>query len=229
MCPRESSETLIGGLPVVRKRYELAKATLDVALCIALLPFAVPIMTLVVLAICLESRGSPIFVQERIGLRGRRFRMYKFRTMKHDYDDSDDRQFMKAYIRGDISSSPGESGPLVFKPNHEACITKVGRFLRRTSLDELPQIFNVLKREMSLVGPRPHVAWEVEEYRRWHRGRLDVLPGITGLAQVQGRSGITFDQMVRLDLEYVRECGVKLDLRILWRTLLAVRNGQGAA
>lgn len=229
MSPTENPESVIGSLPALRKRYGFAKTVLDVAVCVFLLPLAAPIMLVVALVIRLESRGSPIFVQERIGYGGRRFRLYKFRTMKNDYAGNDARQFMKAYIRGEIYSPSDGETRLVYKPSHKAYVTKVGRFLRKTSLDELPQLFNVLKRDMGLVGPRPHVAWEVEEYRPWHRGRLDVLPGITGLAQVKGRSGITFDQMVRLDLQYVRDCTLMQDLKILWWTLLVVLNGRGAA
>jgi len=198
-----------------------------VTVCLALLPLALVISLVIAFAIRLESPGSPILVQERVGLRGRRFRLYKFRTMKDGYDDYGARQFMKAYIRGEVNSCSSASA--VFKPNHKAHVTRVGRYLRRTSLDELPQIMNVLKREMSLVGPRPHVPWEVEEYLPWHRQRLEVLPGITGLAQVRGRSGISFDRMVRFDVEYVRECGLLLDLKILWRTPLAVIRRRGAA
>ena len=188
-----------------QSQYAFAKRLLDVTLCLAMLPLAAALTVLVALAIRIESPGSPIFVQERVGRGGRRFRLFKFRTMDADFDDTNSWRFMKAYIRGQVKPSD-ENSAQVFKPNHGSHITRVGRALRKASLDELPQILNVLKGDMSLVGPRPHVLWEVEEYLPWHCQRLEVLPGITGLAQVRGRSGIPFERMVRHDLRYVREC-----------------------
>ena len=227
MSPTESQEMSVSALPAVRRQYALAKRILDITLCLAFLPLAMALMLLISLAICLESPGAAVFAQERAGRGGRRFRFYKFRTMKYGYDDRKARQFMKAYVRGQLK--PHRAGGAVYKPDHKAHITRVGRVLRRTSLDELPQIVNVLKGDMSLVGPRPHVVWEVEEYLPWHSRRLEVLPGITGLAQVKGRSGISFEQMVLYDLQYVQERSLKLDLKILWWTLLAVARGRGAA
>ena len=229
MSPTESQEMSVSALPAVRRQYALAKRILDITLCLAFLPLAMALMLVISLAICLESPGPAIFFQDRIGRAGRRFRLYKFRTMKCGYDDSDARQFMKAYVRGQLNPYPASGAPAVYKPNHEAYITRVGRVLRRTSLDELPQIVNVLKGDMSLVGPRPHVVWEVEEYRPWHRRRLEVLPGITGLAQVKGRSSSSFEHVVLYDLQYVQERSMMLDVKILSWTLLAVARGQGAA
>ncbi|HDD24494.1 MAG TPA: sugar transferase [Chloroflexi bacterium] len=142
--------------------------------------------------------------------------------------------FIRAFVdldrrfgEGDVSHSNNGNGR-IYKPIHMSQVTRVGRFLRKTSLDELPQIFNVLKGEMSLVGPRPNVPWEVEEYRPWHYERLDVLPGITGLAQVKGRSGINFDTIVKYDIEYVENQSLLLDLKILWWTVRAVLLATGA-
>lgn len=234
-----------------RKRYEIIKRILDVTICLLSLPVALPLMAICALAIRIDSPGSVLFVQERVGKGGHRFRMYKFRTMQQNLDDSSHRTFMKAFVNGQIGDegggvdrdghvhrvsrkaaadlSFGDNGNgKVYKPLHSAQITQVGRILRKTSLDELPQIFNVLRGEMSLVGPRPNVPWEVEEYRPWHHERLEVLPGITGLAQVLGRSGISFDRIVRYDIKYVEERGLILDLKILWWTLLAVFRGTAA-
>ena len=209
-----------------RKEYQIAKRVVDVALCLLAMPLALPLMVICALAIYVDSPGPVLFVQERIGKGGRRFRMYKFRTMRHNLDDSHHRDFMKAFVNGRIGE--GENGGAIYKPIQASQVTRVGHILRKTSLDELPQLINVLRGEMSLVGPRPNVPWEVEEYRGWHNERLEVLPGITGLAQVRGRSGITFDSIVKYDIEYIERQSLALDLRILWWTLISVFLGTGA-
>jgi lipopolysaccharide/colanic/teichoic acid biosynthesis glycosyltransferase len=209
--------------------YRIVKRFLDLGICLLIMPVILVVLAVISIAILLDSPGPVLFVQERAGRNGRRFRMYKFRTMKNNYHDDGNRNFMKAYIRGQIGDVECDQSGAVYKPNHKEAITRVGRFLRKTSLDELPQIFNVLRNEMSLVGPRPHVVWEVEEYCDWHRERLRVLPGVTGLAQVHGRSNISFDQMARYDIEYVRKQSVKLDVEILYRTVLSVLKTRGAA
>lgn len=241
--------------------YQIVKRIVDVLICVVTLPVTVPVMLICALAIRLDSPGPAIFVQERVGKDGRLFRMYKFRTMQHQLDDSLHRAFMKAFVHGDIGglsvveqtemfshrllfvrafvdlerksggrgiSHRDNGNGRIYKPIQASQVTRVGRFLRKTSLDELPQIFNVLKGEMSLVGPRPNVPWEVEEYRPWHYERLDVLPGITGLAQVKGRSGINFDTIVKYDIEYVEGQSLLLDLKILWWTVRAVLLADGA-
>jgi lipopolysaccharide/colanic/teichoic acid biosynthesis glycosyltransferase len=135
---------------------------------------------------------------------------------------------MKAYINGDLDRKAGGTKPDLHKPFRETQVTRVGRILRKTSLDELPQVFNVLRGEMGLVGPRPNVPWEVEAYLVWHIERLECLPGITGLAQVRGRSGLTWDQMARYDIAYLRNKSLWLDLKILWWTVASTVNGRGA-
>ena len=221
--------TLVAKTPPLvetRRGYELTKRFLDITLCLLLFPFTLFIMALIALLIRLDSPGPVLFVQRRVGRQGRLFQMYKFRTMPHVGQDERGREFMKAYVRGEIGGDDDLSANRVFKPQIE--VTRVGRYLRKTSLDELPQLFNVLRGEMSLVGPRPHAFWEVEEYRDWHLERLAVLPGITGLAQVRGRSGISFDRLVRYDIQYVREQSLKLDLKILCRTAISVLWARGA-
>jgi lipopolysaccharide/colanic/teichoic acid biosynthesis glycosyltransferase len=207
-----------------RKEYQIAKRVIDVALCLLAMPLVLPLLAICALAIRLDSAGPGLFVQERIGKGGRRFRMYKFRTMQHKLDDSYNRAFMKAFVNGRI----GDNGGAIYKPVQVSQITRVGRILRKTSLDELPQLINVLRGEMSLVGPRPNVLWEFEEYKGWHTERLEVLPGITGLAQVRGRSGITFDSIVNYDIEYIERQSLALDLKVLWWTLVSVLCGKGA-
>jgi lipopolysaccharide/colanic/teichoic acid biosynthesis glycosyltransferase len=145
--------------------------------------------------------------------------------MHHNLDNQFHQSFMKAFVNGTMPE-PQRNG--VFKPFKPQEVTSVGRFLRKTSLDELPQFIHVFKGEMSLIGPRPNVTWEVEEYRGWHKERLEVLPGITGLAQVRGRSGITFDRIVEYDIEYVERQSILLDLQIIWWTIASVLFGNGA-
>ncbi len=206
--------------------YQTAKRLVDLILCFLALPFIIPVSLLCALAIFLESGRPVFFIQERIGRGGRPFWIYKFRTMNAKIDNNLGRSFMKAYVRGEID--PEITGNGTFKPKIEQHINRVGRFLRRTSLDELPQLINVLKGEMSIVGPRPNVPWEVDEYRPWHYERLEVLPGITGLAQVNGRSGINFDTIVRYDINYIEHQGLATDLKILFETVNSVIHSKGA-
>jgi lipopolysaccharide/colanic/teichoic acid biosynthesis glycosyltransferase len=216
-----------GGKPSQWNFYFIVKRIFDVLVCVVALPFVLPLMAVICVLIRFDSPGRAIFLQERIGRRGCNFSIYKFRTMRVDHDVREDREFMQAYIVGALPGEKQGSGEL-YKPSNQADYTRVGRILRRTSLDEIPQILNVLKGEMSLVGPRPHVPWEVEKYRLWHQSRLDALPGITGLAQVNGRSSITFDEMVRFDIRYVLNYSFALDLKILWQTAVSIFAGRGA-
>ncbi len=206
--------------------YRAVKRVMDVILCLLILPLALPIMAICALVIYFDSRGPVFFVQARIGKGGRPFRLYKFRTMKVDFDDSNCRAFMQAFVKGELAGE--EAGNEVFKPARSSPITRVGRILRKTSFDELPQLINVLKGEMSLVGPRPNVPCEVEVYRQWHHERLEILPGITGLAQVRGRSSIRFESIVRFDVEYLEKQSLALDLKILWWTALVAFLGSHA-
>lgn len=206
----------------------ISKYVLDMLLCVLVMPLALLMMVVIALAILRDSGRPVLFVQERIGRGGRRFRMFKFRTLRKDHSDRNDREAMKAYIHGDANRSQNSSKPIIHKPFERSHITRVGCILRRTSLDELPQLFNVLRGEMSMVGPRPNVTWEVEAYRFWHTERLEVLPGITGLAQVRGRSGLAWDQLARYDIEYVRSKCLLLDLKILWWTVESILSGRGA-
>ena len=227
-CVRDGTHTseLTHGLSRIR-HYDLAKSMLDIALCVAVLPLVLLVMAVIAIAILVDS-GRPIFfVQERFGRGRRTFRMYKFRTLLRDRESSLDQEYMRSFVRGQVQQCDGPPRSRIYKPFDKSQITRVGRILRRTSLDELPQIFNVLRGEMSLVGPRPNVLWEVGAYDDWHNERLKVLPGITGLAQVRGRSAICFDDIVRHDIEYVRRRSLKLDLQILWWTVLSTVTGRG--
>ena len=196
---------------------------------LALLLFA-PILLTVAIAIKLTSKGPVFFRQKRVGQHGEQFVFLKFRSMHVNNDASVHKAYVKQLIAGNAQSHPANgNGNGVYKLTKDPRITRIGGFLRRTSLDELPQFINVLKGEMSLVGPRPAIAYEVEAYDIWHRRRvLEAKPGITGLWQVKGRSRIKFDDMVRLDLRYAKTWSPWMDLKILLRTPVAVVFGDGA-
>jgi len=215
-----------------KRPYEqIVKRVLDVMIATLALFFLCPVMAMLVVLIRLDSRGPAIFIQKRIGKNGRSFSIYKFRTMTHNLDQSAHVKFMQAYVSGAIEDHAcrrNESSDVVYKPFTEAQVTRVGRILRKTSLDELPQLINVLRGEMSLVGPRPNVPYEVEAYKEWHMERLAVLPGITGLAQVNGRSALDFDSICRFDISYARRMSLGLDLKIILQTVTAVFRGNGA-
>ena len=227
--PISQRNQLLKQVTLNHKQYKFIKRAFDLTFCIVLLPFLLVPIALICLAIMLDSPGSPFFIQERIGQYGRRFKIFKFRSMRPDINDNKHRTFMKAFVAGDITETSDESDRVAkFKPIQQDDITKIGRLLRKTSLDELPQIINVIKGEMSLIGPRPNVPWEVEAYKTWHYDRLNALPGITGLAQVMGRSDISFDRIARYDIQYVKNQVIHLDFWILWETFSAVIKGKGA-
>jgi len=214
-----------------RKRFMLfVKRVIDILGSALALIITSPLFWVIMIAIKVTSKGPVFFSQTRIGQFGKPFVLIKFRTMYTDID----RGVHKLYVTGLITDKawPEDSnpkGPRVYKLTNDKRITRVGKFLRRTSMDELPQFLNVLKGQMSLVGPRPAVRYEVAVYETWHRRRvLEFKPGITGLWQVSGRSHVKFDEMVRLDLRYARSWSPWLDFKILMLTPLAVLRGTGA-
>jgi lipopolysaccharide/colanic/teichoic acid biosynthesis glycosyltransferase len=189
-----------------------------------------PALAIIAIAIKLDSRGPVLFKQTRVGEHGGRFSLLKFRSMSMLCDPCVHEDYVKRYISGreDTKQSTAD-GKEVYKLARDQRVTRIGRFLRRTSLDELPQLINVLRGEMSLVGPRPPIPYELEAYDIWHMRRLlEARPGITGLWQVNGRSRTTFDEMVRLDLRYAKTWSLWLDLKILFQTPRAVLSGDGA-
>jgi lipopolysaccharide/colanic/teichoic acid biosynthesis glycosyltransferase len=206
------------------------KRGMDILGSLLLLVLLSPVFFVIAAAIKLTSKGPILFRQQRIGEHGIPFTFLKFRTMYINNDSSQHKEYVRQLIAGQAVKHPTNgTGEGVFKLTNDSRITPVGSFLRRTSLDELPQFLNVLRGEMSLVGPRPPVTYEVEAYATWHRRRLlEAKPGITGLWQVQGRSRVGFDDMVRLDLRYARNCSPWLDLKILLQTPKAVIAGDGA-
>jgi lipopolysaccharide/colanic/teichoic acid biosynthesis glycosyltransferase len=206
-----SSTPLFGGA-----LFAALKRALDVLACLLAFPVTGPILALCALAIWIDD-GRPIFFRHsRTGRGGQPFGMYKLRTMVRNAEELKTR-----YMHLNELQYPD------FKITNDPRVTRVGRFLRRTSLDELPQLFNVLRGDMSLVGPRP-TSFGVERYRLWHTERLTVKPGLTGLWQISGRSKLEFDDRLRLDIAYVRNQSLWLDVRILLRTVTAVLKGDGA-
>lgn len=225
-----------------RDGYDVMKRLLDVVASSLTLLLLAPVLMLIALAIKLDSRGPVLFSHPRIG--GRRvrsdggwiwvtepFTLYKLRTMSADADPSMHREYMTAYLTGDqerlTSMRPGRRDGESFKP-HDPRVTRVGRVLRKLSLDELPQLWNVIKGDMSLVGPRPPLSYEVELYQADQLRRLAARPGITGWAQVQGRCSIRFPEMVRLDVEYIEQRSIWLDIKILLLTIPTVLSRKGS-
>jgi lipopolysaccharide/colanic/teichoic acid biosynthesis glycosyltransferase len=217
--------------------YFYGKRCLDVVLAGSLLLILLPLMVVIAILIRLDTPGPIFYIQERVGTRRRsrdgqviweiqNFRMYKFRSMVHNADPGLHITYIKAFVEG--SAEPTQEGGPAFKLTNDPRVTRIGRILRKTSLDELPQLINVLKGEMSLVGPRPVPVYEVAEYQDWHHGRLATLPGITGLWQTQGRCQVSFEEMIRMDIDYVQRQSFWLDLKLLVLTIPAVLLGRGA-
>jgi len=215
----------LGGVPIVTIRsgpadgWQLAvKRLIDICGSVVLLLALTPILAIVALLIKMDSPGPVLYTQQRVGLNRRRFTLFKFRTMAAGADTQ--QPFLESLNEAE--------GP-VFKIKDDPRVTRIGRILRRYSIDELPQLFNVLKGEMSLVGPRPLPVRDVERIdARWHKRRLSVKPGVTCLWQVNGRSDVSFDHWVRMDLEYIDTWSLGLDMKILLKTIPAVVKGSGA-
>ena len=234
--PQKTSVEQIGVLPMVRLFREplseaerFTKRVFDILIAAVLIIALSPLWLLIALFIKFDSKGAILFRQERVGMDGRRFLCYKFRTMQADADEELHREAYRKNIEGATEANAGDDEKPVFgKVKDDPRVTRVGRFLRRTSLDELPQFLNVLIGDMSVVGARPPIPYEVEDYDLRHRKRLDMKPGITGLWQVSGRNRLPFEEMVELDLYYIANWSLWLDLKIILLTLPAVLRGDGA-
>lgn len=205
------------GLLAARRWQRVVKRTLDVVLCLAALVVFAPLLVIVAIAIVASSRGGPLFAQDRVGKDGRVFRLLKFRSMYRDADT----------CRPSLETQNEADGP-IFKMRSDPRVTAVGRVIRKYSIDELPQLFNVLKGEMTLVGPRPPLPEEVVAYGTVARHRLRVVPGLTCFWQVRGRSNLGFSDLVALDLEYIRTWSLRLDLLLILQTVPAVLAARGA-
>ena len=216
--------------PAGKGLQQVLKRAIDILGASALLLLFGPLLAAIAVAIKLTSKGPVVFRQDRMGQFGSRFKCLKFRTMYANNDPRIHQEFVQKFIAGQKESKNAETGnSAVFKITNDPRVTSVGRFLRKTSLDEFPQFWNVLRGDMSLVGPRPPVPYEFQVYDTWHRRRvLEVKPGVTGLWQVSGRSRTSFDDMVRLDVRYSQSWTLGLDIRILLATPRAVLGGDGA-
>jgi lipopolysaccharide/colanic/teichoic acid biosynthesis glycosyltransferase len=217
--------------------YYSCKRCMDVVLALLLLGLLSPLLLLIAVLIKLDSPGPIVFVQERVSARRRsrsehtiwelrNFRFYKFRSMVQDADQSMHQAHIQAFVEGRVE--PPDGAGATFKMSNDSRVTRVGRILRKASLDELPQLLNVLKGEMSLVGPRPVPTYEVAQYKPRHYYRLAALPGLTGIWQVKGRCRVPFDDMIRMDVEYLSHQSLWLDIKILLLTIPAVVSGRGA-
>ena len=207
----------------------MTKRAFDVLLVVAGLVVLWPVFVLTAIVIKLDSPGPVLYRQARIGERGRAFVMFKFRSMHANSDPGLHQAHVSRLIQQNLTPEQlngGQKGSL--KMENDPRITRVGNFIRKTSIDELPQVFNVLRGEMSMVGPRPPLPYEVELYKKWHCRRLDVPLGITGLWQVKGRNQVSFDEMVRMDLEYIERQSLWLDMVILLQTPWALISARGA-
>lgn len=208
-----------------RRFYEIAKRLFDLVCALILVVLLSPILLALAIAIKLDSPGPVIFVSPRAGRYGKPFSFFKFRSMYAGVDHlAAHREFVKDYLNGNDQNGVHDgNGNHIYKPTViRQGVTPVGRWLRRTSLDELPQLFNILKGDMSFVGPRPPMPYELAYYKDWHMRRLDVPPGLTSLAQINGRSSLPFDKGVAYDIEYIEQRSFWFDLVILWQTVPVV-------
>jgi exopolysaccharide biosynthesis polyprenyl glycosylphosphotransferase len=205
----------------------LIKRGFDVVVATLMLLVASPIMLLAALAIWLTDGSPLLFRQTRVGIHGKPFELLKFRTMRSQAPDTVHREYVKEWIQRNAAERTEADGAKIYKIGLDPRVTPVGKWLRRFSLDELPQLLNVMYGDMSLIGPRPAMPYELELYQEWHRHRLDAPPGITGLWQVSGRNRLSFEEMVQLDIEYIEEWSLVGDVGILLRTLPAMLQGSG--
>jgi lipopolysaccharide/colanic/teichoic acid biosynthesis glycosyltransferase len=210
-----------------RRAAAILRRAFDVAVAVILILLLSPLLIAVALAVRIDSRGPALFRQRRVGYREREFTLYKFRSMRVDADPRGHKEYVTALIKGE-GENPNGGRENLYKLAVDNRITPVGRWIRRWSLDELPQLFNVVKGDMTLVGPRPAIPYEVAEYPSWYRRRFAVKPGLTGYWQVSGRSERTYEEMVRLDIEYAKRRTLGLDLSILVKTPWVVLSRKGA-
>ncbi|MBA3442528.1 MAG: sugar transferase [Pyrinomonadaceae bacterium] len=233
--PRKTEIDQIGQLPMIRLFREplssaarIVKRALDTIIAALALTVLAPLWIIVAGLIKLDSKGPIFYRQERVGMDGRIFLFYKFRTMHTNANDAVHREYQRKYIAGRPDTNQGDNKRPVYKMRTDPRITRTGRVLRRLSFDELPQLLNVLRGDMRIVGPRPPIPYEVEFYELWHRKRLDMKPGLTGLWQVSGRNRLSFEEMVQLDLFYIENWSLLLDLQIILRTLPVMLRGDDA-
>jgi len=224
----DGTEFLLSDLrnPAVANSSLLFKRLMDVLIALGLIVLFGPLMLLIMAGIRISSPGPIFYWQTRIGKKGKPFSMLKFRSMQVKNDPDLHRAYVQKLIHENIQ--PGAPGKSNLKMLGDPRITGLGKYLRKFSLDELPQFFNVLRGEMSMVGPRPSLPYEYEVYKEWHEQRLMVLPGITGLWQAMARNTVSFDDMVRIDIQYIQSMNLWLDLKIMFLTPVVMIRGKGA-
>ena len=232
--PSKTEVDQIGALPMIRLFREplsdFARGTKrisDIVIAAVTLSLLSPFWMLIALLIKFDSKGPVFYTQERVGMDGRIFVVYKFRTMRMDADSEIHREYQRKFIAGHAEANVGDENKPAYKLRDDPRITRVGRILRRLSIDEIPQLFNVLRGDMSIVGPRPPIPYEVEAYELRHRKRLDMKPGLTGLWQVSGRNRLPFEEMVKLDLFYIENWSLLFDMKIILRTVMVMLRGDG--
>ena len=232
--PRKTEIDQIGVLPMIRLFREplsngarILKRTFDLIIAALAIVLLLPVWVVIAILIKLDSKGPVFYTQERVGMDGRLFLLYKFRTMQANADPELHREYQRAFIAGRAETNLGDDRKPTYKLIADPRITRIGKLLRRTSLDEVPQLLNVFAGDMSIVGPRPPIPYEVEAYELWHRKRLDMKPGLTGLWQVSGRNRLPFEEMVRLDLFYIENWSLLLDLKIILRTGFVMIGREG--
>ena len=208
--------------------YEIFKGLMDRVLSLVAIILLSPALILIAICVRLDSQGGAIYRREQVGKNGRNFIAYKYRTMRVNNDDSEYKAYLVKYIKENKPYKLDENGQALYKVVNDPRVTRVGSLLRKTNLDELPQLFNVLKGEMSFVGPRPDIPFSVNMYQDWQYKRLAVIPGVTGLWQVSGRKGLSFEDMIRLDLEYIEKRSLLLDAWIALRTVAIIFKGDGS-
>ena len=232
--PSKTEVDQIGALPMIRLFREPlsdfargTKRVSDIIIAALTLSLLSPFWLLIALLIKFDSKGPILYAQERVGMDGRIFIVYKFRTMRMNADSEIHREYQRKFIAGHAEANVGDAKRPAYKLRNDPRITGVGRILRRLSLDEVPQLVNVLSGDMSIVGPRPPIPYEVEAYELRHRTRLDMKPGLTGLWQVSGRNRLPFEEMVKLDLFYIENWSLLFDMKIILRTVLVMLRGDG--
>lgn len=220
--------TFLQRVRVREDRYFLVKRIVDIALGLALFSLALPVMLLVGVLVALDTAGPVLYKQKRVGQNGVEFDLYKFRSMTHNADNALHRVAVEQYMRGErLNHERTTDAP--FKLGNDPRVTRIGKVIRKTSLDELPQLWNIIIGDMSLVGPRPPVPYEVEMYSSRAMQRLDGKPGLTGPWQVYGRGTVTFSQMIEMDVAYLENRSIWYDLKLVVLTAPAVLKGRGAA
>jgi exopolysaccharide biosynthesis polyprenyl glycosylphosphotransferase len=235
LMPEEPKERVDGvpkiglGEPALKGMGVVAKRAVDLSASVAAVVIFAPIFILIAALVKVMSPGPILFKQIRAGRDGRPFTFYKFRTMRHDTDDTIHREYASSFIGGkELRLRDEKTDKKIYKMPDDPRVTSIGKILRKTSLDELPQIFNVIKGDMSIVGPRPPIAYELTVYKEWHKRRLRAKPGMTGLWQVSGRSSVPFHDMVLLDLYYINRWSLLLDFEIMIKTVPVIVSGKGA-